>query len=211
MGVRPRRPRDLFHQVTGFSAREVGQFGAPSLITRITNDVQQVQMLVQHVLHDDVAAPIMIVIGVDHGRAEDTGLSVVLLVAMPALVLRRADRVRMVPRSSRCRSASTGQPVLREQITGIRVVRAFVRDPRSRPASARQRRAHRDLAAHRPAHGGDVPDRHAGRERVERRRALVRRRPDQPRRDAGRVARRVPELPRPDPHGGDDGDVRGDR
>ena len=58
----------LFHQVTGFSAQEVAQFGAPSLITRITNDVTQVQMLVLMSCTLLVAAPITIVGGVDPGR-----------------------------------------------------------------------------------------------------------------------------------------------
>ena len=60
--------RDLFHQVTDYSAREVGQFGAPSLITRITNDVQQVQMLVVLATTMMIAAPLTMVIGIDPGR-----------------------------------------------------------------------------------------------------------------------------------------------
>ena len=56
--------KNLFHQVTDFSAREVGQFGAPSLITRITNDVQQVQMLVVMACTMAIAAPITMVVGV---------------------------------------------------------------------------------------------------------------------------------------------------
>ena len=66
---------DLFHQVTGFSAQEVDQFGAPSLITRITNDVQQVQMLVLMGCTLLVAAPITIVGGVIMALREDVGLS----------------------------------------------------------------------------------------------------------------------------------------
>ena len=64
--------RDLFHQVTDYSAREVGQFGAPSLITRITNDVQQVQMLVVMATTMMIAAPLTMVIGIDPGRARET-------------------------------------------------------------------------------------------------------------------------------------------
>ena len=67
---------ELFHQVTDFSAREVGQFGAPSLITRITNDVQQVQMLVLMTCTLLVAAPITVVGGVVMAMREDVGLSV---------------------------------------------------------------------------------------------------------------------------------------
>ncbi|MEZ5229450.1 MAG: ABC transporter transmembrane domain-containing protein [Acidimicrobiales bacterium] len=75
--------RDLFHQVTAFSAREVGQFGAPSLITRITNDVQQVQTLVVLVCTMMVAAPLTLVIGLVMALREDVGLSVVLAFAIP--------------------------------------------------------------------------------------------------------------------------------
>ena len=68
--------RNLFHQVTDFSAREVGAFGAPSLITRITNDVQQVQMLVVMACTMAIAAPITIVVGVIMALRQDVGLSV---------------------------------------------------------------------------------------------------------------------------------------
>ena len=123
--------RDLFHQVTSYSAREVGKFGAPSLITRITNDVQQVQMLVVLAATMMVAAPLTMVIGIVMALREDVGLSVVLLVAIPGAGLLLGQIVyRMVPafqvmqvRIDRVNS------VLREQITGIRVVRAFVREP----------------------------------------------------------------------------------
>ena len=79
--------RDLFHQVTDYSAREVGKFGAPSLITRITNDVQQVQMLVVLAATMMIAAPLTMVIGIILAVREDVGLSVVLVVAMPGAVL----------------------------------------------------------------------------------------------------------------------------
>src|SRR5690349_24762783 len=75
---------NLFHKVTDFSAREVGAFGAPSLITRITNDVQQVQMLVVMATTFAIAAPITIAVGVVMALREDTGLSVILTVAIPA-------------------------------------------------------------------------------------------------------------------------------
>src|SRR3954454_15585044 len=76
--------KNLFHQVTDFSTREVGTFGAPSLITRITNDVQQVQMLVVMACTMAIAAPITMVVGVVMALREDVGLSVVLVIAMPA-------------------------------------------------------------------------------------------------------------------------------
>ena len=85
--------RDLFHQVTGYSAREVGHFGAPSLITRITNDVQQVQMVVVMATTMMIAAPLTMVIGTILAVREDVGLSIILLFAIPAAVLGpRLDR-----------------------------------------------------------------------------------------------------------------------
>lgn len=122
---------NLFHQVTGFSAREVGTFGAPSLITRITNDVQQVQMLVVMAATMAIAAPITIVVGVIMALRQDVGLSVVLLFGMPiAAIVLGAIVSQMVP-TFRTMQDKIDQinRVLREQITGIRVVRAFVREP----------------------------------------------------------------------------------
>ncbi len=123
--------RDLFHQVTGYSAREVGRFGAPSLITRLTNDVTQVQVLVGLVLTMMLAAPLTMVIGIALAVREDAGLSVVLLVAMPGAVLLLGQIVyRMVPAFQKMQVRIDHlNTVLREQITGIRVVRAFVREP----------------------------------------------------------------------------------
>jgi ATP-binding cassette subfamily B protein len=126
--------KNLFHQVTDFSAREVGSFGAPSLITRITNDVQQVQMLVVMACTMAIAAPITMVVGVVLALRQDVGLSVVLLFAMPiAAVVLGLIVSRMVP-AFRLMQERIDQVnrVLREQITGIRVVRAFVREPQER-------------------------------------------------------------------------------
>jgi ATP-binding cassette, subfamily B, multidrug efflux pump len=123
--------RDLFHRVTDYSAREVNQFGASSLITRITNDVQQVQVLVVMGCSMLIAAPITMVGGVIMALREDVGVSAVLLVSVPVLVLFVASVVvRMVPtfRTMQIR-VDTINKILREQIVGIRVVRAFVREP----------------------------------------------------------------------------------
>ena len=123
--------RNLFHQVTGYSAREVNHFGPPSLITRITNDVQQVQMLVVMGATMLVAAPLTLVGGVFMALREDVNLSAMLLVSVPALVIAVGlVVVRMVPqfREMQVRIDSVNR-ILREQIIGIRVVRAFVREP----------------------------------------------------------------------------------
>ena len=121
----------LFHRVTSFSAREVGLFGAPSLITRITNDVQQVQMLVVMVCTMAVAAPITLVAGLFMANREDAGLSWVLVFAIPvAGVVLGSIVSQMVPAFRRMQELiDEVNRILREQITGIRVVRAFVREP----------------------------------------------------------------------------------
>jgi ATP-binding cassette subfamily B multidrug efflux pump len=121
----------IFHQVSDFSAREMGQFGAPSLITRITNDVQQVQMLVLMTCTLLVAAPITAIGGVIMAIREDGELSWILTVSIPVLVICILSVVsRMVPQFRRMQERiDTVNRVLREQITGIRVVRAFIREP----------------------------------------------------------------------------------
>jgi ATP-binding cassette, subfamily B, multidrug efflux pump len=134
MGVGKELRTDLFHQVTGFSAQEVGRFGPPTLITRITNDVQQVQIMVQMACMMAVVAPITALFGTIMAVRQDAGLSVVLLVAIPVLVivvglLMRTLHPVFTAMQDRIDGVNT---VLREQITGIRVVRAFVREPAER-------------------------------------------------------------------------------
>jgi ATP-binding cassette, subfamily B, multidrug efflux pump len=121
----------LFHQVTDFSAREVGAFGAPSLITRITNDVQQVQMLVVMASTMAIGAPITMVAGTVMALRQDVGLSMVLLVSMPAAALILGVVVALMVPAFQVMQERIDQinRVLREQIAGIRVVRAFVREP----------------------------------------------------------------------------------
>jgi ATP-binding cassette subfamily B protein len=122
----------LFHKVTDFSAREVGTFGAPSLITRITNDVQQVQLLVVMACTMAIAAPITMVVGVFIAVREDVDLSIVLVIAMPIAAIVLGTLVGLMVPAFRLMQDRIDQinRVLREQITGIRVVRAFVREPR---------------------------------------------------------------------------------
>lgn len=120
----------LVEQVGTFSAREIGRFGAPSLITRNTNDVQQVQMLVVMSATILVMAPIMCVGGVVMAVRVDGGLSLVLTATVPLLALTMTVLIaRMVPAFRQMQTRIDGvNRVLREQITGIRVVRAFVRE-----------------------------------------------------------------------------------
>jgi ATP-binding cassette subfamily B protein len=130
--------RDLrsaqFRQVQRYSAREVGQIGTPSLITRSTNDVQQVQMLVLMFFVMTVSAPIMMVGGVVMALNQNVTLSGLLIVIIPVLAGVLALIItRMVPlfRATQGKLDAINR-VLREQISGVRVVRAFVRDGRER-------------------------------------------------------------------------------
>ncbi len=131
MGLGRDLRHDVFARIVSFSQREVGSFGAPSLITRSTNDVQQVQMLVQMSATLMVSAPILAVGGVVFAVRQDAQLSWLMAVAVPVLlIVVSLIVVRMVPafRSMQRRIDRVNQ-ILREQLTGIRVVRAFVREP----------------------------------------------------------------------------------
>ncbi|MET8243083.1 ABC transporter ATP-binding protein [Streptomyces sp. NPDC005202] len=134
----------VFDRVQSFSAREVGHFGAPSLITRTTNDVQQVQMLALMTFTMMVSAPIMCVGGIVLALGLDVPLSGVLVAVVPVLgicVTLIVRRLRPLFRAMQVR-LDTVNRVLREQITGNRVIRAFVRDEYEKD---RFRKANADL------------------------------------------------------------------
>ncbi|HZN72811.1 MAG TPA: ABC transporter ATP-binding protein [Micromonosporaceae bacterium] len=134
-GAAMRFGRDLrsaiFYRVGDFSQRELAKFGAPSLITRTTNDVQQVQTLVMMSCTMMVVAPIMCVGGIIMALREDVGLSWLVLVSVPVMVIAVGIVVsRLVPTFRQMQDRiDVVNRVLREQITGMRVVRAFVREP----------------------------------------------------------------------------------
>ena len=135
----------IFDNALSFSSREVNQFGAPSLITRNTNDVQQLQMLVLMTATLIVSAPLMMVGGVFMALREDVGLSWLILVAVIVLgTIIGILIVQMTPlfKSMQVR-IDTLNRVLREQISGLRVIRAFVREPTE---AARFDRANHELA-----------------------------------------------------------------
>ncbi len=123
--------RHLFHQVNSFSSREVAQFGAPSLITRITNDVQQVQMLVLMTCTLILGAPFTAIGGVAMAMHQDLGLSRILMVSIPILAVLLALIISsMVPTFRKMQERIDRiNEIMREQLTGIRVVRAFAREP----------------------------------------------------------------------------------
>jgi len=122
--------RDVFEKVSGFSERELSRFGAGSLITRNTNDVQQVQMLAMMGATMLVSAPLLALGGIFMALQQDVGLSWLLGVAVPILlVVVSLVIARMVPlfRSYQAKLDGVNR-VMREQLTGVRVVRAFVRE-----------------------------------------------------------------------------------
>jgi ATP-binding cassette, subfamily B, multidrug efflux pump len=130
MGVGRDLRAGIFAQVQEFSARELGHFGAPSLITRSTNDVQQVQMLVLLTFTLMVTAPIMCIGGIVMALRQDVPLSGLLAVVVPVLIAIVATiitRMRPLFRTMQVRIDRVNR-ILREQITGVRVIRAFVRD-----------------------------------------------------------------------------------
>ena len=136
----------IFHHVGGFSARELGKFGAPSLITRNTNDVQQIQMLVLMGANMLVTSPIMCIGGIVMALREDLPLSRLLLVSVPVLAGAVGFVIaKMVPQFRAMQPRiDTVNRVLREQINGVRVVRAFVRE---RAESTRFGHANDELTA----------------------------------------------------------------
>ena len=126
--------RAVFARVQEFSAREMNRFGTPSLITRNTNDVQQVQLFVQLALSILVTAPIMLVGGIILAIREDVTLSSILVVILPLMVAVIGTLMYFaIPlfQSLQVKIDRINQ-VLREQITGVRVIRAFNRTPYER-------------------------------------------------------------------------------
>ncbi|HSL26519.1 MAG TPA: ABC transporter ATP-binding protein [Acidimicrobiia bacterium] len=121
----------IFRRVADYSSREMARFGAPSLITRNTNDVQQVQMLVLMTFTMMVSAPITMVGGVVMALRQDVGLSWLVVVAIPVLAAAIGFIIsRMIPGFRVMQERiDTVNRVLREQTSGIRVLRAFVREP----------------------------------------------------------------------------------
>jgi ATP-binding cassette, subfamily B, multidrug efflux pump len=120
----------VFNKVQTFAAREVAQFGASTLITRSTNDVQQVQMIVFMTFTFMVAAPIMCFGGIVLALRQDLKLSTLLVVVVPALALSVGLVIRRLRPLFRLMQTKidTINRVMREQITGIRVIRAFVKE-----------------------------------------------------------------------------------
>jgi len=120
----------IFRKVETFSQTEVNAFGTPSLITRNTNDVQQVQMVVMMALNMMILAPVMAIGGMIMAVREDAVLSLILVVVLPIMagflyfVIRRAMPLFKAVQIKVDRI----NQVMRETLSGVRVIRAFVRD-----------------------------------------------------------------------------------
>ncbi|SEH70026.1 ATP-binding cassette, subfamily B [Mycolicibacterium rutilum] len=138
----------IFHHVTGFSAEDTARFGAPSLLTRTTNDVQQIQLLVQLTCTMLITAPIMSVGGIVMALHQDAGLSWLLLVSVPVLALANYWIVRhLLPIFRRMQRLIDGvNRVMREQLAGLRVIRAFAREPFERARFGQANQALADTA-----------------------------------------------------------------
>ncbi|WP_297008378.1 ABC transporter ATP-binding protein [uncultured Corynebacterium sp.] len=130
MGVGRDIRREVYRSVDRFSTRDMGEFGVPTLITRGTNDVQQVQMVFTMFLSFMVTMPIMCVGGIVMALREDAGLSWLLWVSVPVLLVVVGIMIaQLVPLFNVMQDrVDRINGVLREQITGIRVIRAFVRE-----------------------------------------------------------------------------------
>lgn len=135
----------MFHHITTFSEQETARFGAATLLTRSTNDVQQIQMLVQMTFTMLVTAPIMCVGGIIMAVHQDAGLSWLLLISVPVLAVANGWIIRrMLPIFRNMQRLIDGvNRVMREQLSGIRVIRAFARESFERN---RFRVANTDLA-----------------------------------------------------------------
>jgi ATP-binding cassette subfamily B protein len=138
----------MFHHVTGFSAEETARFGAPTLLTRTTNDVQQIQVLLQMTCTMLITAPIMCVGGIAMAIHQNAGLSWLLLVSVPLLGLSNFWIVsRLLPIFRRMQRLIDGiNRVMREQLAGIRVIRAFAREPYERERFRQANQALSDTA-----------------------------------------------------------------
>jgi ABC-type multidrug transport system fused ATPase/permease subunit len=120
----------MFHHVTTFSERETARFGAPTLLTRTTNDVRQIQFLVQITCIVLITAPIMSIGGIFMAIHQNAGLSWLLLVSVPILAGANYWIIsRMLPMFRAMQSLIDGiNRVIRDQLSGVRVVRAFARE-----------------------------------------------------------------------------------
>lgn len=148
MGIGQAIRRDMFHTVQGFGSLEISRFSPPSLITRSTNDVQQIQMVLVMLSTIMVQVPIMMVGGVIMAMRQDFALSWLLVAVIPVLaVVMGVAGTRLAPMFRRMQQRLDGiTTVLREQLTGVRVIRAFVKQDWERERYARANHRLKDVS-----------------------------------------------------------------
>ena len=138
----------IFHHVTGLSAEETSRFGAATLLTRTTNDVQQIQLLVAMTCTMLITAPIMSVGGIVMAVHQNAGLSWLLVISVPVLGVANYWIIsHLLPLFRSMQRLIDGiNRVMREQLSGIRVIRAFAREPLERERFAKASQALSDTS-----------------------------------------------------------------
>ena len=138
----------LFTKVQSFSAADVESFGTASLITRTTNDVNQMQQTLQMVLRSVITTPIMMIGGIFMALKQDVKLSVILIFIVPIIaVLVVVLTKKSHPMFKKMQSqVDVLNQVLREQLSGIRVIRAFVRTDYEEKRYAKENEKMRDYS-----------------------------------------------------------------
>ena len=121
---------DIFKKVTSFSINDYDKFGTSSLITRTTNDVQQIQMVIFMGLRIIVSAPLTVILAIIYASQLDMSLMIVLLVSVPiVLIVTTIIGVLVMPLMKKMQTkVDRVTLVLRENLTGVRVIRAFNRE-----------------------------------------------------------------------------------
>ena len=200
----------IFRKVESFSQAELNHFGTPSLITRNTNDVQQVQMTVLIGLNMMIIAPILAVGGIILALRQDVPLAGILVVILPVMaVIVGSLMYRALPMFQAVQvKVDRINQVTREALSGVRVIRAFVRTrPRGGAVRGREPGPDRDVLAGEPPVRGDAPVADGDLQPVVGGHPVVRQHPGVERRDADRQPHRVPAIRHADPVRGDDGGV----
>ena len=120
----------VYHTILSYSQKEIGSFGAPTLITRATNDVEQVVQFLTFLLTIIISAPIMFVGGIGMALSQSVSLSTVIWITIPVILgISIAFILKIVPYyRAQQKAIDNINGVLRDQITGIRVAKAFVKE-----------------------------------------------------------------------------------
>ena len=121
----------LFYKIQSFSQQDMDEFGTATLITRNTNDVNQMQMMIQMVLRTILTTPIMLIGGVIMAAKQDPKLTIIMVCIIPVVAIMMVFIGKKAHPMFRLQQTQVDRmnEVLREQLSGVRVIRAFVRTP----------------------------------------------------------------------------------